>query len=64
MPRLKPIICNTPEELAVAMGLPPAEAKEWQVQHERLKGIVRQVIEYAEVARRVGNSRTRANRDS
>jgi hypothetical protein len=30
--RLKPIVASTPEELAAALGLSAAEAKEWQVQ--------------------------------
>jgi predicted XRE-type DNA-binding protein len=63
MHRLKPIVCNTPEELAVAMGLSAADAKEWQLQHallKRLKEIVlRQRITHAEVAKRAGTSRTR-----
>ncbi|MGA2590464.1 MAG: hypothetical protein ABSH32_11145 [Bryobacteraceae bacterium] len=33
MPRVKPIVCKTPEELAAALGLSAAEAKEWQLQH-------------------------------
>ena len=37
MHRLKPIVCKTPEELAAAMGLSAAEAKEWQLQHALLK---------------------------
>src|ERR1017187_1503767 len=63
MHRLKPIVCKTPEELAAAMGLSAAEAKEWQLQHallKRLKEIVlRPGITHAEVAKRAGTSRTR-----
>jgi predicted XRE-type DNA-binding protein len=63
MPRLKPVIASTPEELAAALGLSAAEAKEWQVQHhlhKRLKEIVRrQKITHAEIARRASTSRTR-----
>ena len=63
MPRLKPIVARTPEELAGALGLPSVAAKEWQVQHVllgRLKEIVRrQKITHAEVAKRAGTSRTR-----
>jgi predicted XRE-type DNA-binding protein len=63
MPRFKPIVAKTPEQLAGALGLSTAEAKEWQVQYEllkRLKGIVaRQGITHAEVAKRAGTSRTR-----
>lgn len=61
--RLKPIISKTPEELAAALGLSAAEAKERQVQHvllKRLKEIVRkQKITHAEVAKQAGTSRTR-----
>src|SRR5713101_6747042 len=63
MHRIKPIIAATPEELAGALGLSAAEAKEWQVQHvllKRLKEIVRgQKITHAEVAKRASTSRTR-----
>ena len=63
MHRVKPIVCNTPEELADAMGLSAAEAKEWQLQHallKRLKEIVlRQGITDAEVAKRAGMSRAK-----
>jgi predicted XRE-type DNA-binding protein len=63
MRRLKPIVAATPEELAGALGLSPAAAKEWQVQHallKRLKEIVRlQKLTHAEVARRAGTARTR-----
>ena len=44
MHRVKPIIAATPEDLAGALQLPTATAKEWQVQHallKRLKEIVR-----------------------
>ena len=63
MPKLKPIVASTPEELAAALGLSAAEAKEWQVQHvllKRLKEIVLgQNITHAEIAKRAGTSRTR-----
>jgi predicted XRE-type DNA-binding protein len=63
MHRLKPIVCNTPEELAAAMGLAAAEANEWQLQHalvKRLKEIVlKHGITHAEVAKRAGTSRAR-----
>ncbi len=63
MRRLKPIVATTPEDLAAALGLSAAAAKEWQVQHEllkRLKEIVRRrKITHAEVARRAGTARTR-----
>lgn len=56
MRRLKPIVATTPEDLAAALGLSAAAAKEWQVQHallKRLKEIVRlQKLTHAEVARR------------
>jgi hypothetical protein len=32
MPKIKPIVCKTPEELAAAMGLSAAAAKEWRLQ--------------------------------
>jgi len=35
--KLKPVVTSTPEELAAALGLSAAEAKEWQVQHVLLK---------------------------
>ena len=63
MRRFKPTVAATPEELAGALGLSPATAKEWQVQHallKRLKEIVsRQKITHAEIARRAGTARTR-----
>ena len=63
MRKVKPIVTSTSEELAAALGLSAAEAKEWQVQHvllKRLKEIVRrQKITHAEIAKRAGTSRTR-----
>jgi predicted XRE-type DNA-binding protein len=63
MHRLKPIVATTPEELASALGLSTAAAKEWQIQHvllKRLKEIARrQKITHAEIVRRAGTSRTR-----
>jgi predicted XRE-type DNA-binding protein len=63
MSKVKPITARTPEELAAALGLPPAAAKEWQLQHallSRLQEIVtRQGITHAEIAKRAGTSRTR-----
>ncbi len=63
MPKLKPIVTATPEDLAQALGLSATEAKEWQVQHallKRLKEIVRQrKFTHAEIAKRSGTSRTR-----
>jgi len=63
MPRIRPIIARTPEDLADAIGLPRAEAKEWQFQRTllaRLKEITRrQKITHAEIARLAGTSRTR-----
>ena len=63
MHRIKPIIAGTPEALADALGLPRAEAKEWQFQHTllaRLKEFTRrQNLTHAEIARRAGTSRTR-----
>jgi len=63
MHKLKPIVARTPEELAGALGLSSAAAKEWQVQRillGRLKEIVRRrKITHAEIAQRAGASRTR-----
>jgi predicted XRE-type DNA-binding protein len=63
MHKIKPIVAQTPEELAGALGLSGLEAKEWQVQHillKRLKEITqRQAITHAELAKRAGTSRTR-----
>lgn len=63
MPKLKPIIARTPEELAGTLGLSSVNAKEWQVQHmllKRLKEIAQsQSITHAEIAKRAGTSRTR-----
>jgi hypothetical protein len=63
MPKVKPIVAHTPEELAAHLGLSRAAAKEWQVQHlllKRLKEIAaREGITHAEIARRAGTSRTR-----
>jgi hypothetical protein len=33
MPKLKPIVARTPEELASDLGLSRTAGKEWQVQH-------------------------------
>jgi predicted XRE-type DNA-binding protein len=63
MPKLKPVIARTPEELAAALGLSGGAAKEWQVQDslvKRLKEIARrQQLTHAEIAKRAGTSRTR-----
>ena len=63
MHKLKPVVAQTPEELAGALGLSDAVAKEWQVQHvlvKRLKEIARrQKITHAAIAKRAGTSRTR-----
>ena len=63
MPKLKPIVAHTPEDLADALGLCAKEAQDWRVQHsllKRLKEIVRQgQLTHAEIARLSGTSRTR-----
>lgn len=63
MPKIKPIVANTPEELASSLGLSTVAAKEWQVQRvllKRLKEIAgRQKITHADIAKRAGTSRTR-----
>ena len=33
MPKIKPIIARTPEEVAASIGLSTVAVKEWQVQH-------------------------------
>ena len=63
MHRVRPIVARTPEELAGALGLSAAAAKEWTVQHallKRLKEITRkQRITHAKIVTRAGTSRTR-----
>ena len=63
MPKLKPVVARTPEDLARALGLSAAHAKEWQVQYallKKLKDIVRtRKLKHAEIARLAGTSRTR-----
>ncbi len=63
MPKIKPIIAGTPEDLADALGLPRAAAEEWQFQQvllARLKEIaLRRKLTHLEIARRAGTSRTR-----
>jgi predicted XRE-type DNA-binding protein len=63
MPKIKPVVARTPEDLADAIGLPRAAAEEWQFQHAllaRLKEITRrQKLTHLEIARRAGTSRTR-----
>ena len=63
MPQIKPIVANTPEELASHLGLSPVAAKEWQVRRvllKRLKEIAgREKITHADIAKRAGTSRTR-----
>lgn len=63
MPKIKPIVARTPEELAANLGLSTAAVKEWQVQRvllKRLKEIAEQEkITHAEIARRAGTSRSR-----
>jgi predicted XRE-type DNA-binding protein len=63
MPKVKPVIARTPEELAGALRLPGVAPKEWQVQHillKRLKEVTRRKkMTHAEIAKRAGTSRTR-----
>src|SRR5258707_775218 len=63
MPKVKPIVARTAEELACNLGLSSAAAKEWRIQHlllKRLKQIAgREGITHAEIAKRAGTSRTR-----
>jgi predicted XRE-type DNA-binding protein len=63
MPKVKPIIARTPEELAKTLGLSSADAREWRIQYDlskRLRDIVRKEnITHAELAQRAKTSRTR-----
>jgi predicted XRE-type DNA-binding protein len=63
MPKIKPAIARTPEDLADTLGLPRAAAEEWQFQHvllARLKEIAQeQKLTHLEIARAAGTSRTR-----
>jgi predicted XRE-type DNA-binding protein len=63
MPRLKPIVTSTPEELAATLGLSPLEAREWQVQYVLLKRLKEAVLSrkltHAEIAKRAGTARSR-----
>ena len=63
MPKIRPVVAGTPEQLAAALGLSESAAKEWRFQHTllmRLKEITaRQGITHAEIAKRAGTSRTR-----
>lgn len=63
MRKVKPVVARTPEALAKTLGLPPADAKEWQVRYallKHLKEIVRKrKLTHAVVAERAGTSRTR-----
>jgi len=63
MPKIKPTIARTPEDLADTLGLPRAAAEEWQFQYvllARLKEITRrQKLTHLEIAKRAGTSRTR-----
>jgi len=63
MPKIKPIIAGTPEDLADALGLPRVAAEEWQFQHvllARLKEIARRKkLTHSEIAKLAGTSRTR-----
>ena len=63
MPKIKPTIARTPEDLPDTLGLPRAAAEEWQFQYvllARLKEITRrQKLTHLEIAKRAGTSRTR-----
>jgi predicted XRE-type DNA-binding protein len=63
MPKIKPVIARTPEELATSIGLSTTAVKEWQVQHDLLKRLkeiaARENITHAEIAKRAGASRSR-----
>ena len=63
MPKLKPVVAKTPEELARALRLSPVAAEEWQAQHallKRLQEIVRRgKLTHLEISKRAGTSRSR-----
>jgi predicted XRE-type DNA-binding protein len=63
MPKIRPVIAGTPEDLADALALPRAAAEEWQFQYvllARLKEVARrQKLTHLEIAKRAGTSRTR-----
>jgi len=63
MPKIRPVIAGTPEDLADALGLPRVAAEEWQFQHvllARLKEVARrQELTHMEIAKLAGTSRTR-----
>jgi predicted XRE-type DNA-binding protein len=63
MPKIKPVIAGTPEDIADALGLPRVAAEQWQFQHvllARLKEVVRrQKLTHLEIAKLAGTSRTR-----
>jgi predicted XRE-type DNA-binding protein len=63
MPKIKPVVAGTPEDLADVLGLPHAAAEEWQFQHvllARMREIARRHrLTHLEIAKRAGTSRTR-----
>lgn len=63
MSETKPILAESPDALARALGLSTAESEDWQVQYvllNRLRQIVRKEgVTHAELARRASSSRTR-----
>ena len=63
MPKVKPVVAKTSRALAEALGLPAAEARECQVQHDlaaRHKEIARkEKYTHAHIATLSGTSRTR-----
>lgn len=63
MPKIKPIVARTPEELATNLGHSTVVVKEWQVQRvllKRLKEIARRErITHAAIAKGAGTSRSR-----
>jgi predicted XRE-type DNA-binding protein len=63
MPKIRPTIARTSEDLADTLGLPHVDAEECQFQHvllARLKEITRrQKLTHLEIAKAAGTSRTR-----
>lgn len=63
MSKVKPIVANTPEELAGISGLPPAVAKKGRVRYALQNGSRKsqrvRKLTHAQIAAKAGTSRTR-----
>lgn len=64
--KIKPIVANTPEELAESIGLDKSAALEWQVRHEVTERIISvfgsKEVTITELAKRAETSRARITR--